>query len=166
MSSKVKRVPEGFHTITPGLVVNGARKAIEFYKEAFGAEAISVKTSPDGTKVVHSEVKIGDSRIFVNDEFPEMGARGPQSIGGTPVSLNIYVEDADALFEKAVAAGATVLMPLVDQFWGDRWGMLTDPFGHIWSVASHVADLSQEEIDKASEEYFSKSGKSGANSKA
>lgn len=160
MSSQVKRVPEGFHTITPGLVVNGAQKAIEFYKEAFGAEVISVKTSPDGAKVVHSEIKIGDSRVFINDEFPEMGSRGPQAIGGTPVSLNLYVEDADSLFERAVSAGATVVMPLADQFWGDRWGMVTDPFGHVWSVASHVADLSQEEIDKAAEEYFSKSGKS------
>jgi PhnB protein len=162
MSSQVKRVPEGFHTITPGLVVKEAQKAIEFYKEAFGAEIISVKTAPGGTKVVHSEIKIGDSRIFVNDEFPEMGSRGPQTIGGTPVSLNLYVEDADSMFEKAVAAGATVIMPLTDQFWGDRWGMVTDPFGHIWSIASHVADLSQEQIDKASEEFFSKSGKSEA----
>ena len=162
MSSQVKRVPEGFHTITPGLVVKGAQKAIEFYKEAFGAEVISVKTSPDGSKVVHSEIKIGDSRFFLNDEFPEMGACGPQTVGGTPVSLNMYVEDADSLFEKAVAAGATVVMPLADQFWGDRWGMVTDPFGHMWSIASHVTDLSQEEVDKAAEEYFNKSGKGGA----
>jgi PhnB protein len=162
MSSQVKRVPEGFHTITPGLTVKGAQEAIEFYKEAFGAEVVSLKTSPDGSKVVHSEIKIGDSRIFVNDEFPDMGARGPQSLGGSPVSLNLYVEDADAVFERAVAAGATVMMPLADQFWGDRWGMVTDPFGHTWSVASHVADLSQEEVDKAAEEYFSKSGKSSA----
>jgi PhnB protein len=166
MSSQVKRVPEGFHTITPGLVVNGAQKAIEFYKEAFGAEIISVKTDPDGAKVLHSEIKIGDSRFFVNDEFPEMGACGPKTVGGSPVSLNMYVEDADAVFNKAVAAGATVLMPLADQFWGDRWGMVTDPFGHIWSVASHVADISEEDIDKASEEYFNKSGKAGAHGEA
>jgi PhnB protein len=162
MPSEVKRVPEGVHTITPGLIVKGAQKAIEFYKEAFGAEVKSVMTSPDGKMVVHSEIKIGDSLIFVNDEYPDMGARGPQSIGGTPVSLNMYVEDADAVFERAVAAGATVVMPLADQFWGDRWGMVTDPFGHMWSVATHVADLSQEEINKASQEYFSKSGKGGA----
>jgi PhnB protein len=159
MSSQVKPVPEGFHTITPGLVVNGAQKAIEFYKEVFGAEVLSLKTVPDGTKVVHSEIKIGDSRFFVNDEFPEMNSHGPQSSGLSPVSLNMYVEDADAVFNKAVAAGATVVMPIADQFWGDRWGMVTDPFGHVWSVATHVADLSQEEVDKAADEYFSKSNK-------
>ncbi|HEX8088817.1 MAG TPA: VOC family protein [Blastocatellia bacterium] len=160
MSSKVKRVPEGFHTITPGLVVDGAGKAVEFYKEAFGAEVIGLHTTPDGSRVAHSEIKIGDSRIFVNDEFPEMGARGPKSIGGSPISLNLYVEDADAVFERAVAAGATVVMPMADQFWGDRWGMVSDPFGHVWSVASHIADVSQEEIIKASEAHFSQSGKS------
>ncbi|MFP5260567.1 MAG: VOC family protein [Blastocatellia bacterium] len=160
MSSKVKRVPEGFHTITPGLIVDGAEKAVEFYKEAFGAEVIDIHKSPDGSKVVHSEIKIGDSRIFLNDEFPEMGARGPKLMGGSPVSLNLYVEDADAVFERAVAAGAAVVMPLADQFWGDRWGMVRDPYGHVWSVASHVADVSQEEIIKASEAYFNQSGKS------
>lgn len=160
MSSQVKRVPEGFHTITPGLVVNGAQKAVDFYKEAFGAEVIFLKTSKDGSKILHCEIRIGDSRIFVNDEFPEMGSRGPKLIGGSPVSLNLYVEDSDALFERAVAAGATVIMPLADQFWGDRWGMVSDPFGHVWSVASHIADLSPEEIERASEEYFSKQGNS------
>jgi uncharacterized glyoxalase superfamily protein PhnB len=160
MSSQVKRVPEGFHTITPGLVVNGAQKAVDFYKEAFGAEVIFLKTSKDGSKILHCEIRIGDSRIFVNDEFPEMGSRGPKLIGGSPVSLNLYVEDSDALFERAVAAGATVIMPLADQFWGDRWGMMSDPFGHVWSVASHIADLSPEEIERASEEYFSKQGNS------
>jgi PhnB protein len=159
MSSQVKRVPEGFHTITPGLIVNDAHKALEFYKQAFGAEVLEVKTSPDGSKVLHSEMRIGNSKVFVNDEFPEMGARAPEAGGPQPVSLNLYVEDADTLFTQAVAAGATVIMPLADQFWGDRWGMVTDPFGHVWSVASHVADLSQEEIDKAALEYFSKSGK-------
>jgi PhnB protein len=160
MSSQVKRIPEGFHTITPGLVVDGAQKAVEFYKEAFGAEVIDVHTTPDGSKVVHAEVKIGDSRIFINDEYPEMGARGPQALGGTPVSLNLYVEDADAVFNRAVAAGATVIMPLADQFWGDRWGMIADPYGHHWGVATHVKDVSPEEVKKASEAFFSESGKS------
>ena len=162
MSSQVKRVPEGYHTITPGLVVKDAKKAIEFYKQAFGAEVIGVKTTPDGSKVVHSEIKIGDSRVFINDEFPEMGALAPEAGGRAPVSLNMYVEDADALFNQAVAAGATVRMPIADQFWGDRWGMVADPFGYVWSVASHVADLSPEEIDKASLEYFNQSDKSSA----
>jgi PhnB protein len=162
MSSQVKRVPEGYHTITPGLVVKDAHKAIEFYKQAFGAEVLGVKTTPEGSKVVHSEIKIGDSRLFVNDEFPDMGSHGPEPGKHAPVSLNLYVEDADSLFAQAVAAGASVIMPIADQFWGDRWGMVSDPFGHVWSVASHVADLSQEEIDKAALEYFSKSGKSDA----
>ena len=160
--SSVKRVPEGYNTITPGLVVSGAHKAIEFYKQAFGAEVVGIKTTPDGSKIAHSDIKIGNSHVFVNDEFPEMGARAPQAGGPAPVSLNLYVEDADALFNQAVAAGATVLMPLADQFWGDRWGMVADPFGHVWSVASHVADLTDEEIDKAANEYFSQSGKSSA----
>ena len=162
MSSQVKRVPEGYHTITPGLIVNGAQKAIEFYKEAFGAEIIGVHTTPDGSKVAHGEIKIGDSRVFINDEYPEMNARGPQSLGGSPVSLSLYVEDADAVFNRAVAAGATVTMPLADQFWGDRWGMITDPFGHHWSVATHIKDLTEEELNKASAEYFSQSDKSHA----
>jgi PhnB protein len=166
MSSQVKPVPEGFHTITPGLIVNGAHKAIEFYKEAFGAEVVGVMTSPDGSKVVHSEVKIGNSIIFVNDEFPQMGARGPEKGSRPPVSLNLYVEDADAVFDRAVRAGATVIMPLTDQFWGDRWGLVADPFGHLWSVATHIADPSAEEIKKASEEQFKHSGKSSAHGEA
>ena len=160
--SSVKRVPEGYNTITPGLIVKDAQKAIEFYKQAFSAEVVDIHTSPDGSKVVHSDIKIGNSHVFVNDEFPEMGARAPEPGVPTPVSLNLYVEDADALFNQAVAAGATVVMPLADQFWGDRWGMVTDPFGHVWSVASHVADLTPEEVNKAASEYFSQSGKSCA----
>ncbi|MGH9453085.1 MAG: VOC family protein, partial [Terriglobia bacterium] len=121
MAGKVKAVPEGMHTITPHLVIRDAAKAAEFYTKAFGAEVKGIHHTPDG-KVMHGELKIGDSKIFFADEFPGMGAKAPQTLGGSPVVLNLYVEDVDKLFNQAVAAGATVTMPLADQFWGDRYG--------------------------------------------
>ena len=146
MSSRIKPIPSGFHTLTPHLVVKGASKAIEFYKRAFGAEEIRRVPGPDGKSLLHADLKIGDSHIFLVDEFPEMGCRGPESIGGTPVTIHMFVEDVDAAFGKAVAAGAQVKMPLSDMFWGDRYGLLTDPFGHAWSMATHKEDLTEEEI--------------------
>jgi PhnB protein len=143
-----KSIPSGFHTLTPHLVVKGASQAIEFYKKAFGAEEIGRMPSPDGKSLLHVDLKIGDSHFFLVDEFPEMDCRGPQSIGGTPVTIHIYVEDVDAAFGKAVAAGAKVRMPLADMFWGDRYGVVTDPFGHAWSMATHKEDLTPEEIRK------------------
>jgi PhnB protein len=135
------RVPEDFHTITPHLVVKGVAEAIAWYTKALGAHELLRNTAPDGTSIMHSELLLGDSRFFVVDEFP--GAMvSPASLGGTPVTLHLYVQDVDALFDRAVAAGATVLMPVGDQFWGDRYGMLTDPFGHRWSIASRIEDLS------------------------
>jgi PhnB protein len=154
--SAVKPIPDGFHSITPSLVVDNAAEAIEFYKKAFGAEELSRMPMPDG-RVGHSELKFGDSIIFVSDEFPEMGIRSPKSLGGTHGGLGFYVEDADAVFEKAVAAGATPVMPLMDAFWGDRYGKVTDPYGHTWSVMTHVKDLTMEEITEASKEYFKES---------
>ena len=148
MSSRINPIPSGFHTLTPHLVVKGASKAIEFYKKAFGAEEIRRVPGPDGKSVLHADLKIGDSHVFLVDEFPEMDCRGPQSIGGTPVTIHMFVEDVDAAFSKAVAAGAQVKMPLSDMFWGDRYGLLTDPFGHAWSMASHKEDLTPEEIGK------------------
>ena len=148
MSSRVKPIPSGFHTLTPHLVVKGASKAIEFYKKAFGAEEIGRMPGPDGKSIIHADLKIGDSHVLLVDEFPEMGCRGPESIGGTPVTIHMYVEDVDAAFGKAVAAGAQVKMPLADMFWGDRYGVLADPFGHAWSLATHKEDLSPEEIGK------------------
>jgi uncharacterized glyoxalase superfamily protein PhnB len=136
------------HTLTPHLVVKGASKAIEFYKKAFGAEEIGRLSAPDGKSVMHADLKIGDSHIFVVDEFPEMDSRGPQSFGGTPVTIHMYVEDVDAAFGKAVAAGAKVRMPLADMFWGDRYGILNDPFGHSWSLATHKEELTPDEIRK------------------
>mgnify|MGYP001366391302 CR=1 FL=1 len=146
MSTRVKPIPSGMHTLTPHLVVQGASNAIEFYKKAFGAEEVRRLTAPDGKAIMHADLKVGDSHFFLVDEFPEMDCRGPQSIGGTPVTIHMYVEDVDATFGKAVAAGAKVRMPLSDMFWGDRYGMLTDPFGHSWSLATHKEDLTPEQI--------------------
>ena len=148
MNSRIKPIPSGFHTLTPHLVVKGASQAIEFYKKAFGAEEIARVSGPDGKSLMHADLKIGDSHVFLVDEFPEMDCRGPQSIGGTAVTIHMYVEDVDAAFGKAVAAGAQVKMPLADMFWGDRYGVLADPFGHAWSMAAHKEDLTPEEIRK------------------
>lgn len=157
-SPATKAVPDGFHTITPHLVVKNGNEAIEFYKKAFGARELSRSAGPDGTRVMHASLQIGDSMIMLNDEFPEYGAKGPRSIGGTPVTIHLYVDDADTWYKRAVEAGATETMPIMDAFWGDRYGKLTDPFGHEWSIATHTEDLSPEEIGKRAQEYFSKMG--------
>ena len=146
MKNKTKPIPEGFNTLTPHLVVKGASKAIDFYKKAFGAEEIRRMPGPDGKSIMHAELKVGNSRLMLVDEFPEMNARGPESIGGTPVTIHMFVEDADTVFKRAVNAGAQVRMPLGDMFWGDRYGVLADPFGHLWSIATHREDLAPEEI--------------------
>ena len=159
MAGKVKAVPEGLHTVTPHLVIRDAGKAAEFYKKAFGAEVKGVHRTPDG-KVMHGELTIGDSKIFFADEFPGMGVKGPQTLGGSAVVLNVYVEDVDKLFNQAVAAGATVTMPLADQFWGDRYGQLTDPFGHSWALGKHVEDVAEEELERRAKEAFSKMAQS------
>jgi PhnB protein len=156
MTHQIKAIPEGFHTLTPHLVVKGADQAIEFYKKAFGAQEIMRMAGPDGKSIMHAELRIGDSPIMLAEEFPQMGNRGPQSLGGTAVTLHVYVEDADAVFNQAVAAGAQVGMPMADAFWGDRYGQLTDPFGHSWSFATHKEDLTPEEIGKRAEAAFSK----------
>jgi PhnB protein len=143
-TKRAKPIPEGFHTVTAHLTVKGAGGAIEYYKKAFGAEELFRMPGPNGT-IMHSEIRIGDSTIMVNDEFPEHGARGPASIGGSPVTLHLYVPDVDAVFDRAVKAGAKVLMPVTDMFWGDRYGQVEDPYGHRWSVATHTEDLTPEE---------------------
>ena len=157
MTHQVKPVPEGFHTVTPHLVIKGAVEAIEFYKKAFGAEEISKMPGPDG-RLMHAAVKIGDSIVFLVDEAPQWGSRGPQSLGGTPVGIHLYVEDVDAVFQRAVAAGATVKMPLEDMFWGDRYGVVTDPFGHNWSLASRRENLTSDQIAKNAQAFFVKGG--------
>jgi PhnB protein len=146
--STVKPIPEGMHSLTPHLVCAGAAEAIEFYKKAFNAVEMMRLPGPGG-KLIHASVRIGDSVLMLVDEFPEMGAKGPKSLQGSPVTIHLYVEDADAAVAQAVAAGAKVTMPLADMFWGDRYAQLEDPFGHCWSVATHVRDLSPEEVQAA-----------------
>jgi len=147
----VKPVPDGYHSVTPYLILRGAAKAIEFYKKAFGATELMRYPMPDG-KLGHAEIKIGDSPIMMADEHPEMGYKSPQSYGGTSVSVMLYVDDVDTLFPQAIAAGAKELRPVVDQFYGDRSGTLVDPFGHVWTIATHKEDLSMEEMQKRAAE--------------
>ena len=143
-----KPVPEGYHTLTPFLTVRNAAKAIEFYKQAFGAEERGIAKDPTG-KVMHAEIKIGDSIVMLADEFPEFGSVAPDSGGGTSMGLHIYLDNVDQAFDRAVKAGAKVEMPVANQFWGDRYGRLKDPFGHKWSIATHVKDMSSDEMKKA-----------------
>jgi PhnB protein len=155
-AQSVKPVPDGYHTLTPFLTCRDAARAIEFYKQAFGAQVRGgVAKGPDG-KVMHAELQIGDSVIMLSDEFPEFGSLSPQSIGGSPMGLHIYLDGVDAAFDRAVKAGATVEMPVMDQFWGDRYGKLKDPFGHKWSIATHVKDLSEDDMKKGMDEAMAK----------
>ena len=158
MAGKVKPIPEGLHTVTPHLVIRDASKAIEFYKKAFGAQAVSVHPTPDG-KVMHADLKIGDSHVMLADEFPGAPCLSPQTVGGTTNVLHIYVEDADLLYNSAVAAGAAALMPMTDMFWGDRYGQVKDPFGHIWAIATHTEDVSPAELEKRGAAMFAEMAK-------
>jgi PhnB protein len=151
----VKPIPDGYHTLTPFLTVRDAARAIEFYKAAFGAQERGVMKGPDG-KIMHAELKIGDSIIMLSDEFPEYGALSPLSTGGVGLGLHIYVDGVDAAFDRAVKAGAEVEMPVMDQFWGDRYGKLKDPFGHKWSIATHTKDLSMDEMKHGMDEAMAK----------
>ncbi len=153
MSTNVNPIPEGYHAVTPYLCISGASDAIEFYKKAFDAEELMRIPSPDGS-IGHAEIKIGDSHIMLSDENLEMNFHSPKSIGGTPVHIYLYVEYVDRIFGQAVAAGAKELMPLEDQFWGDRTGTLVDPFGHRWYVSTHKEDLTEEEIGARAAELF------------
>ena len=147
-ATKVKPVPEGMHTVTPHLTCAGGVAAIEFYKKAFDAVELSRMLGPNG-KLMHGSVKIGDSVVMLSDEFPEMGGRGPKLLQGSPVTIHLYVPDVDRFADKAVAAGARITMPIQDMFWGDRYGHLEDPFGHRWSVATHVRDVTPDEMKQA-----------------
>ena len=142
-----KPIPDGYNTVTPYLIIQGAAKAIEFYQRAFGAQELLRLEGPGGT-IGHAEVKIGDSPIMLADEHPQMGYRSPQALGGTPVSLMLYVTNVDALFAQAVQAGCKVLRPVADQFYGDRSGTLSDPFGHVWTIGTHTEDVPEEEINR------------------
>jgi PhnB protein len=142
-----KAIPEGYHSVTPYLCIDGASDAIEFYKKAFGATE-KLRYDAPGGKIGHAEIVIGDSVIMMADEYPEMNFRGPKSLGGSAVALMLYVEDVDSFVDKAAAAGATIDRPVADQFYGDRSGTIKDPYGHVWHVATHKEDLSMEEMKK------------------
>jgi len=147
MSTTVKAIPDGYHAVTPYLIINGAADALEFYKQAFGATELFRMAQPDG-KIGHAEIQIGDSRIMLADEFPEMKYLGPKSMGGSSVSIMLYVEDVDSVFKRAVDAGAEEQRPIEDKFYGDRTGSLVDPFGHVWHVGTHKEDVTPEEMEK------------------
>jgi PhnB protein len=151
MAKAKKAVPEGFHTVTPQLTLDNAAEAIDWYKKALGADELSRAPGPDG-KIMHAELRIGDSKIMVND--PVMGGKGPKTLGGSPASLWLYVDDCDTLFNRAVSAGAQARMPIGDQFWGDRCGTVIDPHGYQWTIATHKEDLTREEIEKRQAEFF------------
>lgn len=148
----VKPIPEGYHSVTPYLIVNDGVRALDFYKEAFGATELMRMPAADG-KIGHAEIRIGDSPVMLADEMPEMGFRSPKSLGGPGVSLMIYVEDVDARFKKALAAGGKEMRAVQDQFYGDRSGTLEDPFGHVWTISTHVEDVPEAEMQRRAEEY-------------
>jgi PhnB protein len=162
MKKATRAVPEKYHTVTPSIVVQGASEAIDFYKKAFGAEELGRADGPGG-KIMHAEIKIGDSVIMLSDEFPEFGGSlSPLGIKGSSVTLHLYVENADALFARATAAGARVKMPLMDAFWGDRYGKLSDPFGHEWSIATHQYEYTPEEMKERFDQMMTETaGKRG-----
>jgi len=146
-------VPQGYHTVTPYLIVKNAVKAIDFYRRAFDAQELMRFDQPDG-KIGHAEIKIGDSPVMLADEFPDMGFRSPETLGGAGVSMMVYVENVDRVYSQAISAGAKPLKPLQDQFWGDRTGTVTDPFGHVWTVATHKEDVNPKEIKRRFEELM------------
>jgi len=159
MTTHARPIPEGFHTVTPGLVVRDAAKAIEFYKKALGAQELMRMPGPDG-KIMHAELKIGDSVVFIADENSRMGnIKSPQTLGGCTGVLNVYVPNVDELFKQAIAAGGKESMAVVDQFWGDRYGSLIDPFGYSWGIATHKEDLSPKEMGERAQEFFASAAK-------
>ena len=153
----VKKIPDGMTAVTPHLVVAGAAQAIDWYKKAFGATEERRMPGPDG-RLMHASIRIGGAAIFLVDEMKEWGALGPKSLKGSPVTIHLMVENVDAVFDRAVKAGATVTMPVADQFWGDRYGCLEDPYGHKWSVATHVRDVSAEEMQAAMKQMAEQAG--------
>ena len=155
MPNHAKPIPKGYRTVTPYLTVNDAARALDFYKRAFGAQETARMDGPNG-KIAHAEIKIGDSMIMLSDEMPMSGSRSPQSLGGTTAGVMLYVENADTVFNQAVSAGAQVEAPLADMFWGDRFGRLKDPFGHSWSVATHIEDVAPADMAKRMQEAQAK----------
>jgi PhnB protein len=157
MATKAKPIPDNYRTVTPYLVVDNAKAAIEFYRRAFGAKEVMKMDGPGG-KIAHAELKIGDSMIMISDEMPGSGARAPHSLNGTTGSVFLYLEDVDSTFKQAVAAGAKVDAQPADMFWGDRYGKLTDPFGHLWSLATHKEDVAPQEMERRMREAAAKMG--------
>lgn len=152
MKKSTQPIPPGFRTVTPSLVVRNASEAIEFYKKALGAEEIMRMAGPDGM-IGHAELKIGDSIIFLSDEYPAMGSKSPQTLGGVSGSLYLYVEDVDQAFQRAIDAGGKASMPVTDMFWGDRFGSFVDPYGQTWCLSTHTMDMSPEEIEEGGKEW-------------
>jgi|SRR5215472_5219179 PhnB protein len=157
MATKVKPIPDNYRTVTPYLVVDNAKAAIEFYRRAFGAKEVMKMDGPGG-KIAHAELKIGDSMIMISDEMPGSGARAPHSLSGTTASIFLYLEDVDSTFKQAVAAGGKADSQPTDMFWGDRYGKLTDPFGHLWSLATHKEDVAPQEMERRMREAQAKMG--------
>ena len=160
MTKKIKPIPDGYHTATPSLCVQGAAQAIEFYKKAFGAKELMRMPGPEG-KITHAKIQIGDSILFISDEFPEMpnSCRAPQTLRGISSAIYLYVQDVDVAYTRAINAGGKPLMPITDMFWGDRYGQILDPFGHLWALATHKEDLSPEEIAKRQMDFFAAASK-------
>ena len=154
MAPQVQPIPPDYHTVSPHLAVRGGLEAMEFYKKAFSAEERGRFMTPDGKQLMHGEVTIGDSIVMLGEENPQKGCPGPQSVGGTTVSLYLYVPDADRVFNQAIAAGAKSVMPVADMFWGDRAGTVSDPFGHQWTIATHKEDVPPEEMKKRGQAFF------------
>ena len=154
-----KAIPEGFHSVTPMFMFRDARKAIEFYKNAFGAQEHYAMPGPDGTGIMHAEIQIGNSIMMLGEEHPQEQCKSAETAGGSPVSFYLYVENVDAAFRRALEAGAEVMMPLQDMFWGDRTGSVKDPFGYGWTLATHTRDLTQEEIQEGAQAFFAELGR-------
>jgi PhnB protein len=154
ISVHVAAVPAEYHTVTPYLIVRDVSRAIEFYKKAFGATEHVRLEGPDGKSIMHAEIEIEGSRIFLGGEHHETGCKSPESLGGSPVSIHLYVEDVDAVFDRAVQSGAKPIMPVADMFWGDRYGKIADPFGHEWSLATHQEDVPPEEVRRRADSFF------------
>ncbi|MCI4366970.1 MAG: VOC family protein [Thermoplasmata archaeon] len=154
MTHHVKPIREGYHTVVVGMTVRNASEAIEFYRSAFGAVETTRMHGPDGKSILHAEMKIGDSRIFLADEGPGMSTKSPEALGGTSMSVHLNVEDTDAAFQRAIKSGAKPIMPPMDMFWGDRYAQVSDPFGHVWGLGTHKEDLTPEEIRMRGEAFF------------
>lgn len=156
----MKPIPAGYHTVTPSLTFRDSQKAIEFYKQAFDAQVLERLPSPDGGRTMHATIRIGDSILMMGDEMPNQGwSKSAESLGGSPISLYVYVSNVDKTFRQAIATGATEVMPVADMFWGDRCGSLKDPFGYSWSIATHLRDMTQEEIQEGAQAFFAKAGR-------